>query len=492
MSVSAPSAVPAGALIGHQRPRICTVPVAVSAGSAEAAHEVCRLAGLRLDPWQEFALASSLAEREDGKWAAFEVGEMVSRQNGKGTTLEGRELTGLYVIEEERLIIHSAHEQATSSEHFRRLLELIESSPRLDEEVMRAPRGKGAEAIELRDGSRILFKTRTGGGARGLTGDLVVLDEAMILPEEMIGALVPTMAARSMHGNPQLWYTGSAVDQQIHEHGVVFARVRERGIAGAPRVMYLEWSIDADHPDEVGRETRESREAWAQANPGLGIRISEEHIANECAGALGPRTFAVERLGVGDWPRTDGESSVIDIDLWSSLTDGQSRPVGPLCICFDVTPDRSTAAIGVAGRREDGLSHVEVIDHRRGTSWVAGRLAELAERHDLAAILYQDKSPAASLVPEIEVEVTPVNTSELAQAFGVFTDAVADRSVRHLGTSELVAALRGASTRPLGDAFSWSRKSSSVDISPLMTVTIALWGVGTQSQAPDPWFEAIA
>jgi hypothetical protein len=33
--------------------------------------------------------------------------------------------------------------------------------------VLRAPRGKGMEAIELRDGSRILFKTRTGGGGRG-------------------------------------------------------------------------------------------------------------------------------------------------------------------------------------------------------------------------------------------------------------------------------------------------------------------------------------
>ena len=36
------------------------------------------------------------------------------------------------------------------------------------------------------------------------------------------------------------------------------------------------------------------------------------------------------------------------------------------------------AAICVAGRREDGLIHVEVVEHRKGTSWVAARLVELA------------------------------------------------------------------------------------------------------------------
>jgi hypothetical protein len=54
--------------------------------------------------------------------------------------------------------------------------------------------------------------------------------------------------------------------------------------------------------------SREDPAAWAQANPGLGIRISAEHIAGECEGALGPREFAVERLGVGDWPATDGST----------------------------------------------------------------------------------------------------------------------------------------------------------------------------------------
>jgi hypothetical protein len=183
------------------------------------------------------------------------------------------------------------------------------------------------------------------------------------------------------------------------------------------------------------------------------------------------------------------------VKLWLSLTDGQSKPIDPVCFTVDVSPDRSGAAIGVAGRRDDGLSHIEVVDHRRGTGWVVQRLADLKASHQPAAILYDSKSPAASLVPELEdlgVEMTPVNASELAQAFGIFIDAVEQRTLRHLGTGELVSALRGAAKRPLGDASAWSRKSSTVDISPLVAVTIALWGVGTQAVAPAAWFEALA
>jgi hypothetical protein len=464
---------------GAQAPRIRQVPE-YAYSSGHDAIELAARAGLQLDPWEADVLIDALGEREDGKWAAYEVGIDVPRQNGKGSVLEVRELAGLFLFEEERLIIHSAHEQATSSEHFRRLLQLIESDPDLDQMVLKAPQGKGAEAIELRDGSRILFKTRTGGGGRGFTGDLVVLDEAMILPEGFIGALVPTMAARSITGNPQLWYTGSAVDQQEQEHGIVFARVRHRGINAAPRVAWFEWSVEGDDPDQVPEEVRTDPEAWAQANPGMGIRISEEHISNECAGALGPREFAVERLGVGDWPRIDGQAATgIAPETWKALIDPSSKRAGPVWFAFDVRPDRSKAAIGVAGRREDGLYHVEIVEHKPGTGWVADRLVELVEAHSPAAVLVDERGPAAALISKVTnagVQLQTVNGQEYARACATLFDACDQGTLRHLGTPELLAAVTGASTRPLGDSWAWSRKASGVDISPLVACTLALWG----------------
>jgi hypothetical protein len=67
---------------------------------------------------------------------------------------------------------------------------------------------------------------------------------------------------------------------------------------------------------------------------------------------------------------------------------------------------------------------------------------------------------------------------------------VSERTVRHLGSLELRAAIHGAATRPLGDAWAWSRKGSSVNISPLVSSTIALWAAINRPDAdgdPEIW-----
>lgn len=436
------------------------------------------MAGLELDPWEEFVLVNALGEREGGKWAAFEVGVEVSRQNGKGTLLEARELAGLFLLGE-RLIIHSAHQFDTSLEAFRRLEDLIDGCEDLSRRVKRVSRSHGEEGIELLNRQRIRFRTRTKGGGRGFTGDCLILDEAMVLSEAFHGALLPTLSARSVNANPQVWYTGSAVDQQVHEHGRVFARVRERGHKGEdPSLAWFGWGLDYTTPDDVPAEVAADPEAWAQANPGLGIRISAEHVEKEHR-SMDPRTFAVERLGVGDWPAGDGTENVIDMETWAALTDGQSAADGAVCFAFDVTPDRSYAAVAAAGTRADGLSHIEIVDHRRGTGWIVERLAGLVERHASIAVVCDASGPAGSLVPELQqrgVVVTAVTAREHAQACGRLYDAVDQGSVRHRGSRELTAAVKGAARRTLGDAWAWSRKSSGVDISPLVSCTLALWG----------------
>jgi hypothetical protein len=67
-----------------------------------------------------------------------------------------------------------------------------------------------------------------------------------------------------------------------------------------------------------------------------------------------------------------------------------------------------------------------------------------------------------------------VTITEHAQACGQLVDLVTDRELVHLGSNELATAVRGARTRPLGDAWAWSRKNSAVDISPLVAATLAL------------------
>lgn len=91
---------------GRQEPRVSYAPPSVSSTGQEAI-ELAALAGLELDPWQQYVLGAALGERKDGTWAAKEVGLCLSRQNGKGSILEARELAGLFLLDEP-LIVHSA------------------------------------------------------------------------------------------------------------------------------------------------------------------------------------------------------------------------------------------------------------------------------------------------------------------------------------------------------------------------------------------------
>lgn len=458
-------------MLGRQEPRLSNCPPYVTSAAIEAL-ELAAAAGLHLDPWQQWCLTEALGERPDGKWSAFEVGLCLPRQNGKNAIAEARELAGLFLFGEE-LITHTAHEFSTSLESFRRLLALIESAPELDQQVKRVSRAHGEEGIELKNGNRIRFRTRTKGGGRGFSGDLVMFDEAMIIAEASMGALIPTLSARP---NPQIWYMGSAVDQNVHEHCVPFTRLRSRALeAKDDRVFFAEWGTDVEL-EHVTEAIADDQEVWAQANPALGLRLSTENIEVERR-ALSARSFAVERLGAGDWPaleETGGEA--ITREMWNSCLDPQSVLQDPVSFAIDVTPNRMRAAIVAAGRNQHGHPHIEVVDHQSGTAWLPGRLAELVERHDCGPIALGARSPAFAMVAKLTELGIPFTTIELgpfAQACGAIFDEVSEGNLRHLGTSELQAAALGAKQRAQGDAFLWSRKSSTVDISPFVAATLA-------------------
>lgn len=470
------SAVAVELEVGNAPPRVAVFPDRGLRSKGREAVEVAAACGLVLDPWQRQVLVDGLRVRpgRGGRWAAFEVGVNCTRQNGKGGILEARELAALFVFGEP-LVIHSAHLWDTSLEAFRRLLGLIEDGD-LQGQVRKVLRSHGEEGIELRDGRRIRYRTRSSGGGRGFSSGLLVFDEAMYLSTAAHGALIPTLSAQK---NSQVWYAGSAVDQDVHEHGLVFTRVRERALEGgdrARRLAYFEWSLDFESPAEVPQEVLEDRDSWRATNPAYGIRISEEAVDSELD-ALAARAFAVERLGVGDYPDTMSASdSPVDLEAFDGLTDRESAMVDPVVFAFDVSPNRQ-ASIAVAGRRDDGLLHAEVVESHPGTRWLVGRLVDLVDRHEADAVVVDTYGPAASVVADLAdagVRVEELNAAEHAESCSSFVDLVDERGFRHRGEYDVQQALRGAKTRPLGDRWAWSRKASSVDISPLVAVTLAL------------------
>ncbi|MFC8549724.1 terminase [Streptomyces sp. NPDC057273] len=498
-------------LRGVQTPRLFTAPPTFVSSAAREAVELAAMAGLTLFPWQQHVLDVGMRERKDGKWAAFECCVNVPRQNGKGGIIEARELAGLFLLKE-HLIIHSAHEFKTSRVAFQRIQSLILGTPDLRKRVKRVLNNTTETSITLTTGQSLQFIARSGGSGRGWTGDCNILDEAMSLGDDAMGALMPTMSAIE---NPQLWYLGSA---GIGSPSVQLARLRRRALAAReagqpdPSLAYFEWSVDPHvdecSPDCTKHDGSDDTAAWARANPSLGYLISPEFVRNERASLGNGGIFERERLGVGDYPSDEADTwQVISEDAWRSLADKKSTTEGPYSFAIDATPERDWAAIVVAGPWMGG-THVESIEHRTGMGWVVERAKALHEKWRPRCWVIDGGGPAGSLIPDLEdalseveqrltknpearVEVVQPKVREIAQAVGQFYDAVADKSLSHIDQAPLAVALAGAQKRPLGDAWAWARRGVGVDISPLVAATLAKWGLSVEIEEPEqevePW-----
>lgn len=451
---------PPSDLSGSQTPRYSLVPPATHDTLGQYAVDFAAKAGLHLDPWQQTVLRGSMGLTAERKWAARNVGLLVPRQSGKGAVLEARELFGLFVLNE-KLIIHSAHKFDTSQEHFLRMRTLIEGNPDLERHVASTMTANGKESINLRNGARLKFKARTvSGSGRGFSADLLVLDEAMLLPDAALAAMLPTLITRP---NPQVWWTSSAGTPD----STALWRLVKRGRAGAERLAYWEWGCD------VGADVTDRRE-WAKANPGLGYRLPMEALEDEFDN-LTPEDFAREHLGVWD----DHIEGVFPSGAWQALEDSASSITGSPIFAVDVTFDRSSSSIGVAGPRTDGIAHVEDVAQRRGSEWVIDWLPAKVLEHNAGGVVVDPGGPAGPLIPELEsrgVKVFPTTAREYGQACTRFYDRVIEGKLRHLGLPALDAAVRGARQRPLGESWAWDRKHTSVDIAPLNAVSLALWG----------------
>ena len=461
---------------GYQTPRIENRPPAAFTSGDDIA-DLAAAYGLILDPWQRHVLTGAMGEHDDGTWVTTRAGLSVPRQNGKNAILEARELGGLLLLGEE-MIIHSAHEVKTALEAFIRIKDYFENYDDLRKKVRRITNARGAEEIVMRSGQRLRFMARSKGAGRGFSADCIVLDEAQHLPEATFSAILPTLSARP---NPQVWLTGTPPGPD--QDGTVFGRMRATGIEGSKRLYWAEWSAeDSLAPDSV--------EAWAQANPAYGIRITAETIEDERED-LSEIGFGLERLG--RWSAAQA-NAVIPFTSWNPLAVHEGvdeSQVKEVAFAVDVNPERTIASVSAAFPMVDPqtgeiVSHVEVIQRRDGTAWLPSYLADLVERRNPRALVIDSAGPATSLIEPLrkrEVLVTSTGVQAMKQACGQFYDYVMSGSLRHSNQPVLNTALGVARKRTLQDAWAWSRRDSDDDITPLVSATMALWGLHADNVA---------
>ena len=469
-------------MLGTRVPRLRSVPDYVATTGPEVA-ELCKLFGLILDPWQCDVIADSLGEGPDGLWAASQIALIVARQNGKSEVLIARMLAGLFLLDEEE-IIYSAHRADTSMKIFQRFVKYLKRNKSVAQQIrskkIRVNNSHGQEGVTLASGQTVGFRTRAQEGGRGFSADCIFFDEAFELAEELQAAILPTLIARP---NPQVWYVGTPVDQQVHRNGVVFSRIREKGLRGDPTIAFLEWSVDRDI-DKLDPVALDDRSNWAEANPSLGYQANEETIAL-ARGSLKARKFATECLCIGDWPSTDESAyRVIDPTAWGEAEDTGSRVTGSQVYAIEVSQDRESAVIASGGLRPDGLTHLRIVEAHGGVGWVIDWCQEMAKKQRRTRFVVDPRSPAGALLPDLaaaKVKVHELTTEQFVQATGGFLDAVRERNVKQVPHPRLEAAVESAAVRSLGGAWAWDRKSVT-DISALVAATVAWWGAQNLKQ----------
>lgn len=470
--------------MGVQRPRVLHLPSGICSTAGSEAIDLAESCGLVLDDWQRYHVRAMLAQRRDGaglRWAAMENASIEPRQNGKGAIITALELWFLFVLGVS-LILHTAHETRTAKEGFQRLLDAIKRNPELRRQVVKEIRSRGDEGIELTGSRRLMVVARTNGGGRGMSAPVLVWDEAYALTDEQIAAQMPVMTAMA---DPWVGYFSSAAlkgSAQLH-------RLRARALSGSGGdLVYLEHSADPDafggRDSAAWAAARHDPEVWALANPALGIRIRHDTLAVLAATMPGDK-FDREHLNVPDDPPAEA-GAAIPAERWQALGDPLSdvSPGAALIGVVDVSPG-GRCSIVFAGRREDGRRHVELVDNRHGTGWVAGEMARLTKAYGVRLWVRDATGPAV----ELGGEFRNLTGAEYAAACAGFVTAAVDDRVpvadqfRWLVPDELepqaFGALQGAVRRVRGDGTEvWARARSDGDISPLVAMSIGWWAVG--------------
>lgn len=461
---------------------------------------LCDQIGYSPDPEQRmmldvlFGLSPSTEQVDDNGdpvWlsSAFETCVIAPRQNMK-TGFEKMAALGWLFVTQERTVSWSAHEFSTTLEAFRDMSVLIENTPMLRRRLAGGPSngiygGNTDVRIELADGRRLKFRARTNTGARGLTGDKIILDEAFALKPEHTGSIYPTLTAVP---DPQLLFGSSAglASSQI------LRDIRDRGRAGSPGLAYFEWCAE-QRPcaDEKCTHAKpgtpmhrkgcalDDVELWAQSNTLLGRQrpngtgLTVEKL-RKFRHAEDPAEFARERLG---WWDEDGADELFGPGNWAACSGEVPESTVPQSIGVAVSVGQASAAV-VGAAAVDGRLAVLPMRYDSGASWVLD-FVELQAKGKRTPVVVDGGGPAGFLVGDMQKISRRTQALSLPQCKNATDEAVKavrDKRLLHSDFEELNAAVASGTWRMVGDRRLLGRREGG-DVAVLEAAMWALYGL---------------
>ena len=356
----------------------------------------------------------------------------------------------------------------------------------------------GSEHILFGTQSLIQIEAPTETASHGDVLDMPVIDEAFAREDDLVEQAVD--AATVTRKSPQTCIISTAGNSR----SVFLWRkvLAGRRLCQTPnpksRTAYFEWSV----PDS---EPYDDPATWADYLPALGHTITVDRLQSRLVKALAnpdepdeegyePGLPGFLRGYLNQWvdpPQLGGvqKPSEIDPGAWmaDTLVDPASQIVGPKVVGVGVGKDGVSASLVVAGRRSDGLPHIETLIRESGVWWLERRLRDMVEQHGAMVVAWDNGGDARPMAPDIQraltaghdVKALPITGREWAASCEAFKITVTEGRLRHLGDLLLLDAVSGAFAIKTGDGWRWDTRDARADITPLLAATAALRALET-------------
>ncbi len=434
-----------GDLVGSPEPRLSSPPrraLTAETSRGFAFIDWVRSKGGRLLPWQETAAIRGMEVNPDGTYRFRTVLILVGRQSGKTTLLKWWALWRLYADGAE-LVLGAAQSLDIAREAWQGSVEI---ATEVDLAVGKVRYANGEQCLWTRGGARYRITAATRGAGRGLSVDLLILDELREQRDwQAWSALSKTILAR-----PRGQVV--AITNQGDDDSVVLNALREAALAGKDDSIGLfEWSA----PD--GCDLNDTT-AWQMSLPGLGHVVSESTIRSAIA-TDPPAVSRTELL----CQRVSTMDSAIDSTGWQAGADpgGSLGPLrGRLCAGIDVSLDGNHVVLVASAALDDGRMRVEPIASWDSTSQARHDLPELLKTLNPVELAWFPGGPAAVLSTFLSSlpYARAVNGADLAVTCMGFADLAKAGMVVHNADALLDGQVAKASKLNRGDGFVFTRR----------------------------------
>lgn len=436
--------------------------------------KTCSRLGWGFDRWQFDAGRLIVAKGADGTYAADTTVLSIPRQVGK-TYLIACIIFALCLLKPGLTVIWTAHRKTTARETFDQF-DGMAQRPKVAAHIRQVLHGKGDEAIHFANGSRILFGARESGFGRGFAGvDILVCDEGQILPESTLEDLGAT---QNTAPNPLFFVMGTP--PRPRDPGEFFTLLRQEALDGeSDSTLYIETSADRGTDPMDPEQLRKANPSYPHRTTHRALLRLRKKLKND---------DAWNREARGIWDEIAKQFSPLNGALWSEAMDvGPMDGTKPAALAVDASHAREIS-VGACWL-EDTSAHVEEVwagvDEPAATAWVIDAWKRSGRR---TRVVVDGMSPAASMIPALRaagVKVITGNSADMARACGLTLSDLEAGRLTHADQEALNEAREGARKRAIGTAGGWGydRKDPSVNIAPLVAVTLARLGASMKKQS---------